>query len=108
MIRIIQDNINDRKDIFSAVAEKPNVTETVREIIERVKKEGDAALRFYTEKFDRAKLNALRVTAEEIDEGVALVEPEFLAILQKRHKIISTRPPSRSRRPHRTDRCGRT
>jgi histidinol dehydrogenase len=83
MIRIIQDNINDRKDIFSAVAEKPNVTETVREIIERVKKEGDAALRFYTEKFDRAKLNALRVTAEEIDEGVALVEPEFLAILQK-------------------------
>ena len=83
MIRIIQDNINDRKDIFSAVAEKPNVTETVREIIERVKKEGDAALRFYTEKFDRAKLNALRVTAEEIDEGVALVEPEFLAILKK-------------------------
>ena len=83
MIRIIQDDINDRKDIFSAVAERPNVAETVREIIEKVKADGDAALRFYTEKFDRAKLASLQVTAEEIDEAVALVEPEFLEILQK-------------------------
>jgi len=45
----------------------PEVVVTVREIIEAVEREGDAALIRYTEKFDKANLEgtALRVTEEE-------------------------------------------
>ena len=37
----------------------------------------------YTERFDRARLEQLAVTPEEIDAAVAQVEPAFLAVLEK-------------------------
>ena len=83
MIRIIKDDINDRKDIFSVTAERADVAAIVREIVERVKNEGDEALLYYTEKFDKAKLTSLKVSEAEIAEAVASVEPEFLEILKK-------------------------
>ena len=36
MIKIIKDAISDRSEIFSAVAEKVDVSATVKEIIEKV------------------------------------------------------------------------
>ena len=53
------------------------------EIIKNVKERGDTALFEYCEKFDKAKLSSLAVTAEEIEEAVSLVEPEFLEIIKK-------------------------
>ncbi len=51
----------------------PDVTATVREIIERVRNEGDTALLDYTERFDRQTLTpeTMRVTRDEISAAVA-------------------------------------
>ncbi len=83
MIRIIKDKLSNREEIFSAVTEKVDVSKTVTEIIEKVKSEGDAALYFFAEKFDKAKLTALRVSEEEINEALSLVDSEFIEILRE-------------------------
>ena len=82
MIKIIKDVLTKRDEIFSAVCEKVDVSESVRSIIERVVKEGDAALFELTERFDKAKLSSLRVSAEEISLARASQDPEFLRILE--------------------------
>ena len=83
MIKIIKDAISDRKEIFSAVATKIDVSEAVKEIIDNVIKEGDSALYYYAEKFDKARLTSLKVSEEEIAAAVASVEPEFIEILKE-------------------------
>ncbi|MBR5900029.1 MAG: histidinol dehydrogenase [Clostridia bacterium] len=88
MIKIIKDKLDNREEIFSAVNEKPNVSEIVSDIIKNVKTNGDEALKFYTEKFDKAKLNDLKVSKEEIREAINLVEPKFIEILSKAGKNI--------------------
>ena len=88
MIKIIKDTLSERAEIFSAVAEKVDVSETVKEIIEKVKSEGDAALYYYAEKFDKAELKSLRVSESEIAAAVASVDPEFIRILEAAAKNI--------------------
>ena len=60
-------------------------TERVNSIIEDVKKNKDAALFSYTERFDGAKLNAstIRVTKEEIEEAYREVDPKLLEVIKK-------------------------
>lgn len=58
-------------------------TETVRAVLESVKKEGDAALRRYTETFDRVKVEQLRVTTNEIEAAYAEVDERFIVSLRK-------------------------
>ena len=82
MIKIIKKELGGRAQIFDAVEEKVDVSGVVREIVEKVKNEGDSALYYYAEKFDKAKLTSLRVTEEEIREAVASVEPKFIDILK--------------------------
>ena len=82
MIKIIKKELGGRAQIFDAVEEKVDVSGVVREIVEKVKNEGDSALYYYAEKFDKAKLTSLRVTEEEIREAVASVEPKFIKILK--------------------------
>ncbi len=88
MIKIINDKLENRQEIFSAVYEKPDVRKIVADIIQTVKTQGDAALKGYTEKFDKTKIDSLRVSNDEIKEAVKSVEPEFIAILQKAAKNI--------------------
>lgn len=88
MIKIIKDKLENREEIFSILTEKPNVSEIVKEIIENVKNNGDKALKFYTEKFDKAKLDDLKVSNKEIEEAISLVEPKFIEILKKAAKNI--------------------
>ncbi|MBQ1269437.1 MAG: histidinol dehydrogenase [Clostridia bacterium] len=83
MIKIIQGESRVREEIFSGKEEKKDVSAVVSEIIERVKTQGDAALYYYTEKFEKAKLTTLKVSAEEIAEAAQAIEPRFLEILQK-------------------------
>lgn len=83
MIKIIKDATTRREDIFTAVESKVDVSVAVSEIIEKVRREGDAALCYYTEKFDRVKLDVLRVSEDEIEEAVGAVEPEFLEVLSR-------------------------
>ena len=60
-----------------------NLDDTVSKIIQNVRENGDKALYEYAEKFDHAKLSSLKVTKEEIEEALSLVEPAFLAVLEK-------------------------
>ncbi len=50
---------------------------TVKEIVDRVRREGDPAVLEYTEKFDKAKLSLrdIKVTPEEISDAYTRVEP---------------------------------
>ncbi len=83
MIKIIKDLAGERKEIFSAVEEKVDVSSIVSGILERVKKEGDQALFALTEQFDKVRLSSLKVSKAEIDEAVNAVESEFLEVLEK-------------------------
>lgn len=62
----------------------PEQNEAVRNIVADVKKEGDAALLRYTEKFDGMKLetSALRVMQEELSAAYQQVEPSFVTAIQ--------------------------
>lgn len=55
----------------------------VKEIIERVKKEGDQALYEYTKRFDGVDLQSLRVSKEEISRAYEAVDKEFIDIVQE-------------------------
>ena len=83
MIQILKYGQVPTSEIFARTEPIINVESIVTEIIANVRKNGDAALYEYCEKFDKAKLNALQVSKEEIDEAVAAVEPKFLEILRK-------------------------
>lgn len=58
--------------------------QTVKEVVERVRKEGDPAVLAYTEKFDRVSLTLknIRVTPEEIKEAYTRVEPKKVDALK--------------------------
>lgn len=58
------------------------VTESVTEIIEAVRLEGDAALDRYTKLFDGSVPEKLEVTKEEMEEAVNSVAPEFLTAVK--------------------------
>ena len=88
MIRIYRYGEVANEDIFSRYSPMANVADVVSDIIAEVRKNGDAALYAYTEKFDHAKLDALTVSEEEIDAAMAEIEPEFLDILRRAAKNI--------------------
>ena len=88
MITILKYGEVSNDKIFARCADTANVEKTVADIIENVRKNGDKALFEYCEKFDKAKLDSLSVSEEEIEEAVAAVEPEFLEILKKAAKNI--------------------
>ena len=83
MIQIIKYGEVPASEIFARTEPTVNVEGIVTEIIANVRKNGDAALYEYCEKFDKAKLDSLQVSKEEIDEAMAAVEPKFLEILRK-------------------------
>ncbi|GAB4133618.1 MAG: histidinol dehydrogenase [Bacteroidia bacterium] len=55
---------------------------TVAEIMKDVKTRGDAALKAYTEKFDKVSINVLTVTSSEFAQAAALVSDELKAAIQ--------------------------
>ncbi len=83
MIRILEYGKVQASEIFARVDPKVDVSAIVAEIIETVKRDGDAALYRYCEQFDRAKLSSLQVTEAEMDAAVASVEPRFLEVLRR-------------------------
>lgn len=59
-----------------AFAEK-DLTDLIKEIFEKVEKEGDAALKEFTKKFDKVALENLKISDSEIEEAIEKV-PENL------------------------------
>ncbi len=83
MIQIYKRGTVADSEIFGRQEETVDVSAVVSEIIETVKKDGDAALRMYAEKFDRATLTDIEVTDEEIDEAFRQTDPRLLSILER-------------------------
>ena len=83
MIKLMKYGEVSPEEIFARVEPTFNVTNIVSDIIANVRKNGDKSLFEYCEKFDNAKLTALQVTAEEIEEAVASVDSGFIEILEK-------------------------
>jgi len=90
MITIMQYKGGGREAIFGSLAQGPDVSAAVREIIEAVRLEGDAALYRYTELFDGAKLETLRVSNQEMEEAHKAVEPRLLEVMEQAARNIET------------------
>ncbi len=82
MIKIMKYGEVDNKDIFARGTAATSVEDIVTAIIDNVKANGDKALYEYCEKFDKAKLSSLEVSAEEIEEAFNTVEPKFVEIIR--------------------------
>ena len=64
------------------VSKVDGVLDTARAIIEDVRKDGDEAIRAYTEKFDKVKLKSLAVSREEIEAAYEEVDPVLVEELE--------------------------
>lgn len=83
MIKIFKYGQVKNEEIFARAASEADVSGAVSEIIDNVRKSGDAALFDYCRRFDGAELQALEVTRQEIDAAVSQVEEQFLEVLNK-------------------------
>ena len=77
-------NLNeiDRSTLFLRRLEDSGVEEIVRGIIADVAQNGDRALIAYAKKFDRAALDSLEVTNEELDDALLSMPTELLDAMQ--------------------------
>ena len=83
MIRIYSFDQVPPEEIFARAEEAVDVSGVVREIIDQVRRRGDAALLEYAEKFDRARLEALEVSQAELDAAVAGLAPGLEDLLRE-------------------------
>ena len=89
-MRIVELTQDTKKDILNSLLKRSpdNYGEfeaVVKEIVNNVHERKDAALFEYTEKFDRAKINAsnIKVTDAEIEEAYKSVDQKLLGIIRK-------------------------
>ena len=83
MIRILNYGEVPNQELFARRDIVSDVADIVSGIIRDVAEHGDAALRAYEKKLDKAELDSLEVTQQELDTAEASVAPEFLQILQE-------------------------
>ena len=94
-MRIVKLDETSRQNILADLLKRdPNnygaYADTVQEIVETVKRDGDKAVLAYTREFDKAEISSesLKVTDQEIEEAMKEVDPELMVILQKSMKNI--------------------
>ncbi len=94
-MRIVKLNETSRQNILADLLKRdPNnygaYADTVQEIVETVKRDGNQAVFAYTKEFDQAEIKAenLKVTSQEIEEAMKEVDPELIEILKKSMKNI--------------------
>ena len=83
MIRIFEMGKLPDEEIFARQNPVSDVSDIVKDIIATVRKDGDTALKAYSEKFDHVELSDFLVTEEEKEAALKKVEPEFLSILKE-------------------------
>ena len=82
MIKIIDiDNASESDILTRDIKLESGVENTVAEIIENVKTNGDSALLDYSEKFDGARPDSLVVSEDEIAEAIRNVNPALLEVI---------------------------
>lgn len=67
-----------------------DLTETVRAVLEKVRREGDKAVLEYEVRFDKVQLDSLAVTEAEFDEAEGLVDEELKEAIRFARKNIET------------------
>tara|TARA_B100000809_G_C15103724_1_gene517921 strand:- start:782 stop:2065 length:1284 start_codon:yes stop_codon:yes gene_type:complete len=87
--------INPNKEDWSALLKRPtqtveNIENTVTEIFNDVKRQGDKAVSKYTALFDGAQLKTVVVSKEEITNAVSMVSEELKEAIQIAKKNIET------------------
>ncbi len=83
MIRIMKFGAVAPEEIFARAVPEIDVSAVVADILRSVRSRGDAALLEYNETFEKARLSALEVSADEMDAALAATDPSFLAILER-------------------------
>ena len=83
MLKILKAAEVSAQTLFERRFDEQDVSRTVSEIIQNVVQNGDKALFEYCERFDGAKLSALEVSREEIEQAYAAADPELIRILQR-------------------------
>ncbi|QQK07827.1 histidinol dehydrogenase [Miniphocaeibacter halophilus] len=88
----IKDGMNKRKTLNELLKREDEdnleIENTVRDIINNIKRNGDVALKEYTYKFDRVELENIKVSKEEVEEAIDIVGEEFLNILKEASENI--------------------
>ena len=82
MIKIYSFGEVSADEIFARGTATTDVSGIVSDIIKNVRENGDKALFEYCERFDKAKLTALEVSPQEIEEAFSSVDPEFIRIIK--------------------------
>ena len=88
MIKIYKYGEVSPEEIFARINPTAKVEDIVSGIIAEVRKNKDAALFAYGEKFDGVKLTSLEVTKAEIDEAYQNADKEFINVLEEAAKNI--------------------
>ena len=83
MIRIVDYKELKYRSVIASPKPINDVSETVKEIIARVRAEGDEALIDYAARFDKVSLTSLAVNSEEIEAAIEEVDAGFIEILEK-------------------------
>lgn len=83
-----------QREQWAALVKRPNLDvsalfDTVNTVLSEIKANGDQAVKFYEEKFDKVKLNTLLVTADEIETAVSVVSEELKQAILTAHANIS-------------------
>lgn len=82
------------KDTWEEIVERPHLdlsklNATVTSVLNDIKKDGDAAIRRYEEKFDHVKLDGLEVSEEEKEEAKRAVSKDLYDSLVLAHNNIA-------------------
>lgn len=83
-----------KKDLYKKLTQRTgtqngtNTISIVAEIIDNVKQNGDSALKEYTMKFDKAQIETIKVSEEEITSAYKKVVPELLETIKKSKQNI--------------------
>lgn len=83
VIRILEYRSVEQAELTKPRGSHADVSASVREILEAVRTEGDAALLRFTERFDHVRLESLQVTEEEWADGLREVDEAFMDILRQ-------------------------
>lgn len=96
-MRIVKLNEETKKDILNNLLKRSpdnygEYESVVKEIVEDIHINRDAALFKYTEKFDKAKLDSttVKVTKKEIDDAYTRVDNELVEVIRKAINNIKT------------------
>ena len=83
MIKIMKMSEIALEEILERTIPMSTVEDQVQEIVAEVRKNGDNALYMFSEKFDKAKLTALEVSEEEINQAYESVDEKFREIIKE-------------------------